>query len=93
LPFAVTAHINNNLPRRWKIWVRYAIIKKVSKKGGTFMLPEAFLERIAKYPIKQFVFHHIGPLWTDGKEKILEDAVSALPFPVLVARDGSKLEI
>ena len=54
---------------------------------------EAFLERIAKYPIKQFVFHHIGPLWTDGKEKILEDAVSALPFPVLVARDGSKLEI
>lgn len=53
---------------------------------------EAFLERIAKFPIKQFVFNHIGPLWTDGKEKILEDAVSGLPFPVLVARDGSKLE-
>lgn len=54
---------------------------------------EAFLERIAKFPIKQFVFNHIGPLWTDGKEKILEDAVSGLPFPVLVARDGSKLEL
>lgn len=53
---------------------------------------EAFLERIAKFPIKQFVFNHIGPLWTDGKEKILEDSVSGLPFPVLVARDGSKLE-
>lgn len=53
---------------------------------------EAFLERIAKAPIKQFVFNHVGPLWTDGKEKILEDAVSVLPFPVIVARDGCKVE-
>ena len=54
---------------------------------------ETFLEQIAKAPLKQLVFNHVGPLWTDGKEKILEDAAADLPFPVIVARDGSRIDL
>ena len=51
-----------------------------------------FIEDIKDQPIKKLVFNHIGPLWTDGKEKALEDAAAVLPFPVVVARDGTKID-
>lgn len=50
-----------------------------------------FIEDIKDLPIKKLVFNHIGPLWTDGKEYILEEAVKILPFPVVVARDNTKI--
>ncbi len=52
---------------------------------------DKFINDIKELPIKKLVFNHIGPLWTDGKEYLLEDAVKKLPFPVIVAHDGSKI--
>lgn len=53
---------------------------------------DQFIADVKDAPIKKLVFNHIGPLWTDGNEKILEDAASVLPFPVVVARDGTIVE-
>lgn len=52
---------------------------------------EGFIESIAGLPVKKFVFNHIGPLWTDGNEYILEEAMKKVAFEVIVARDGTEI--
>ena len=53
---------------------------------------DKFIADIKDAPIKKLIFNHIGPLWTDGNEYILENAVKSLPFPVIVAHDGTKVD-
>ncbi len=52
-----------------------------------------FVEKLAALSIRKLILHHIGPLWTDGQEKILQQALSALPYPFEIASDGMEIKL
>lgn len=53
--------------------------------------PDLFAETLKKAPIRKLVLNHIGPTWTDGKEGILRELVSCLPYETLIAYDGMEV--
>ena len=50
--------------------------------------PELFVEKLKKAPIRKLILNHIGPTWTDGKEELLKELVSELPYETRIAYDG-----
>ena len=54
---------------------------------------EQFIANVKDMPIRKMIFNHIGPLWTDGREYILEEALKSLPFETVVARDGTEIAV
>ena len=54
---------------------------------------ERFIEKLKKTPIRKLILNHIGPFWTDGKEDSLQELVSVLPYPVIIAADGMRTDI
>lgn len=54
---------------------------------------EILVERLMHLPVRKMVFNHIGPHWTDGKEDDLKELTASLPYPVVIAHDGTEIEL
>ncbi len=52
---------------------------------------EQCVKKLAQAPIRKLILNHIGSRWTDGKEQILRDELSSLPYPVEIASDGMEV--
>ena len=55
--------------------------------------PDRFVETMMKAPVRRLILNHIGPRWTDGQEYLLREIAAPLPYPVLIADDGTPVVI
>ena len=55
--------------------------------------PDRFVETMMRAPVRKLILNHIGPRWTDGKENLLREIAAPLPYPVLIADDGTSVVI
>jgi len=55
--------------------------------------PEKIFARLNIAPVDHFIFNHVGDIWTDGQEYLLEELIKQNRCPAVIAADGMMVQI